>query len=191
MPRGLCRRPLRRGPWSFVTTRTLLLHRGIWPWWWLWHVRLWRWRPSRLGAWHSPMIIGRRRRPILNMLHCQVEKLREAPPWYWLLAGRAAAPPVSAPMARCRSWSAMAGHNHEPFGGVRGSWAAHDLHLQIATGLLVTAALQKLIQLMHMAAGLLEPDAFWLYQDWPGLCLLAHKRTGKRMMTWQTYHSRR
>ena len=84
-----------------------------------------------------------------------------------------------------------AGHDHEPFGGVRGSWAAHDLHLQIATGLLVAAALQKLIQLMHVAVDLLEPDAFWLYQDWPDLCLLARKRTGKRMMTWQTNHSTR
>ena len=29
-----------------------------------------------------------------------------------------------------------ADHDHEPFGGVRGSWAAHDLHLQVATELL-------------------------------------------------------
>ena len=51
MLRGLGWRPLRRGPWSFVTTRTLL--------------RLWR----RLGAWHFPMIVGRWRRPIRKMLH--------------------------------------------------------------------------------------------------------------------------
>ena len=24
--------------------------------------------------------------------------------------------------------------DHKPFGGVRGSWATHDLHLQVATG---------------------------------------------------------
>ena len=42
-----------------------------------------------------------------------------------------------------------ADHDHEPFGGVRGSWAAHDLHLQVATELLAAAALQKLTQLLH------------------------------------------
>ena len=45
-----------------------------------------------------------------------------------------------------------AGPDHEPFGGVMGFWAAHDLHLQIATGLLVAKALQKLIQLLHVTA---------------------------------------
>ena len=65
--------------------------------------------------------------------------------------------------------------DHEPFGGARGSWATHDLHLQVATGLLAAAALQKLIQLLHVEVGLLEQ---------------AHKRTGKRM-TLQTNHSRR
>ena len=79
--------------------------------------------------------------------------------------------------------------DHEPFGGF---WVAPDLHLQaqIATGLLVAQVLQKLIQLLHVVVGLLEPDAFWLYQDWPGLCLLAHKRTEKRMMTWLASHNR-
>ena len=81
--------------------------------------------------------------------------------------------------------------DHKAFGGVRGSWATHDLHLQVATGLLTAAALQKLIQLLHVEVGLLEQDVFWLYQDWPGLCLLAHKRTGTRLMTLQTNHSRR
>ena len=79
-----------------------------------------------------------------------------------------------------------ADHDHEPFGGVRGSWAAHDLHLQVATGLLAAAALQKLTQRLHVEVGLLEQDVLWLHRDWPGLCLLAHKRTGKRMMTLQT-----
>ena len=55
--------------------------------------------------------------------------------------------------------------DHEPFGGVMGFWAAHDLRLQIATGLLVAKALQKLIQLLHVVVGLLEPDAFWLLRD--------------------------
>ena len=80
---------------------------------------------------------------------------------------------------------------YPPFGGARGSWATHDLHLQAATGLLAVAALQKLIQLLHVEVGLLEQDVFRLDQGWPGLRLLAHKRTGKRMMTLQTNHSRR
>ena len=42
----------------------------------------------------------------------------------------------------------------------------------------------RISKINSAVAGLLEPDAFWLYQDWPGLCLLAHKRTEKRMMTW-------
>ena len=84
-----------------------------------------------------------------------------------------------------------ADHDHEPFGGVRGSWATHDLHLQVATRLLAAAALQKLTQLLHVGVGLPEQDVLWLHRDWPGLCLLAHKRTGKRMMTLQTNHSRR
>ena len=75
--------------------------------------------------------------------------------------------------------------------GVRGSWATHDLHLQVATGLLAAAALQKLTQLLHVEVGLPEQDVLWLHRDWRGLCLLAHKRTGKRMMTLQTNHSRR
>ena len=43
-----------------------------------------------------------------------------------------------------------AGPDHEPFGGVMGFWAAHDLHWQIATELRVAKALQKLIQLLHV-----------------------------------------
>ena len=83
-----------------------------------------------------------------------------------------------------------ADHDHEPFGGVRGSWAAHDLHLQVATEL-AAAALQKLTQLLHVEVGLPEQGVLGLHRDWPGLCLLAHKRTGKRMMTLQTNHSKR
>ena len=66
-------------------------------------------------------------------------------------------------------------------------WAAPAPHLrmQIATGLLVAQDL-----LLRVVVGLLEPDVFWLYQDWPGLCLLAHKRTEKRMMTWLASHNR-
>ena len=48
------------------------------------------------------------------------------------------------------------------------------------------AVLQKLIQLLHVEVELLEPDVLWFHLDWPGLCLLAHTRTGKRMMTLRT-----
>ena len=48
---------------------------------------------------------------------------------------------------------------------------------------------QKLIQLLGAAAGLLEQVALGLHPDWPGLCLLAHKRTEKHMMTWRTCHN--
>ena len=72
-------------------------------------------------------------------------------------------------------------------------WAAPapQLRMRISVGLLVVAQdlLQKLIQLLHVVVGLLEPDAFWLYQDWPGLRLLAHKRTEKRTMTCLASHN--
>ena len=168
MLRGLGWRPLRRGPWSFVTTRTLLrrllLYTEIWPWRWLWHAL-----PRR------PLIWRRRCWPPCHRLRrccgCGVCAYGLTP----IFVGGG-------------------GDDHadrEPFGGARGSWAANDLHSQVATGLLAAAALPKLIQLLHVEAGLLEQDVFWLYQDWPGLCLLAHKRIGKRMMTLQTNHSRR
>ena len=48
---------------------------------------------------------------------------------------------------------------------------------------------QKLIQLLGAAAGPLEQVALGLHPDWPGLCLLAHKRTEKHMMTWRTCHN--
>ena len=83
-----------------------------------------------------------------------------------------------------------ADHDHEPFDGVRGSCAAHGLDLPVATELLAAAALQKLTQLLHVEVVLPKPDVLGLHRHWPGLCLLAHKRTGKRMMTLQTNHSR-
>ena len=44
-------------------------------------------------------------------------------------------------------------------------------------------------RLLGAVAGLLELAALWLHPDWPGLCLLAHKRTEKRMMIWRTSHN--
>ena len=40
---------------------------------------------------------------------------------------------------------------------------------------------QKLTQLLGAVAGLLEQVALGLHPDWPGLCLLAHKRTEKNI----------
>ena len=80
---------------------------------------------------------------------------------------------------------ALAGDVDEPCDGETGSWAVHDIRWRVAA-VLAAAVLQKLIQLLHVEVELLEPDVLWFHQDWPGLCLLAHKRTGKHMMTLRT-----
>ena len=75
-----------------------------------------------------------------------------------------------------------ADHAHEPFDDVRGSCAAHGLHLPVATELLAAAALQKLTELLHVEAVLPEPDVLGLHRDWPGLCLLSGPQKN-----WKTY----
>ena len=131
-----------------------------------------------------------------EVFHLEETLLASLPPVAMLLAF---CPPVGGArgcgvMARRRSSSAVAAMTTpititSPSVAWGGSWAAHDLHLQVATKLLVAAALQKLTQLLHVEVGLPEQDVLGLHRDWPGLCLLAHKRTGKRMMTLQTNHS--
>ena len=60
-----------------------------------------------------------------------------------------------------------------------GFWASHVLHYEGATELLVATAPRKRIQLFHVEVGLQVRDVLLHHQDWPRLCLLAHKRTEK------------